>query len=192
MVDKLSWDLFVIVFFVTIIAYSFIIGRDNTLKVIIGTYIAALAGDAIGNIFGTYFTGSQVVAKVLNNALIANDAEAVILIKVFLFILFVIVFSIKGTFNVNTDCRRSGAVRLVILVILGFLSAAFIMSTLIVYASGVSFVDGAISGVANVELQVIFQNSKLVQILADYYNFWFALPAITLLFSGFLLKSGNE
>ena len=48
---ELSWDLFVLVFFVVIMAYSLIIGRDNTLKVILGTYVAALTADAAGNLF---------------------------------------------------------------------------------------------------------------------------------------------
>ena len=47
---NLSWDLFVIVFFAVIIAYSFIIGRNQTLKVIIASYIAILASDGIGNL----------------------------------------------------------------------------------------------------------------------------------------------
>ncbi len=49
---QLTWDLFILVFFVVIVAYSLIIGRGNTLKVILGTYVAALAADAFGNIFG--------------------------------------------------------------------------------------------------------------------------------------------
>lgn len=192
MTDRLSWDLFVIVFFVTIIAYSFIIGRDNTFKVIIGAYISALAADAIGNIFGTYFTGSQLVSKVLNTALIANDAEAVMIMKVFLFILFVILFSIKSSILVNTSSSRPGAINMGILLALGFMTAAFVMSTLIVYASGLSFVNTSAEGIINVDLEQIFTQSKLIQIFAKYYDFWFALPAIVMVSSGFLLQSDGE
>lgn len=191
MIERLSWDLFVIVFLVTIIAYSFIIGRNNTLKVIVGTYIAALAADALGNIFGLYFTGSKFVAKVLNSSVVANDLEAVILLKVFLFIVLVILFSVRGAFNVNTDAHKSGAIRLVILLVLGFLCATFIMSTLIVYASGVSFVNGSVSGI-NTDMGALFRDSKLIKILAQYYNFWFALPALTLVGSGFLFNNDND
>lgn len=191
MIERLSWDLFVIVFMVTIIAYSFIIGRNNTLKVIVGAYIAALAADAIGNIFGLYFTGSKVVAKVLNSNVIANDLEAVILLKVFLFIVLVILFSVKGAFHVNTDPHKSSTMRLVILLVLGFLCASFIMSTLIVYASGVSFVSGSVTGIGP-DMGSLFKDSRLIKILGQYYNFWFALPALTLIGSGFLFNSDND
>lgn len=191
MLERLSWDLFVIVFLVTIIAYSFIIGRNNTLKVIVGTYIAALAADAIGNIFGLYFTGSKFVAKVFNNSIVANDLEAVILLKVFLFIVLVILFSVKSAFSVNTDSNRSGVIRLAILFLLGFLCAAFIMSTLIVYASGVSFVSGSVTGI-NTEMTLLFKESRLIKILAQYYNFWFALPAFALIGASFLFNSRND
>jgi len=55
----LSWDLFVIVFFVVILAYSLIIGRDNTLKVVVGTYISMIAADAGGALFAKYLSGSE-------------------------------------------------------------------------------------------------------------------------------------
>ena len=48
---KLSWDLFIAVFFIIIVAYSFIIGLNGTIKVILGTYIAIVCADAIGLIF---------------------------------------------------------------------------------------------------------------------------------------------
>jgi hypothetical protein len=51
---RLSWDLFIIVFFGVIIAYSFIIGRNQTLKIIIATYMAILTADGLGNLFQTY------------------------------------------------------------------------------------------------------------------------------------------
>ncbi len=157
----------------------------------IGTYIAALAADALGNIFGLYFTGSRFVAKFFNNSIVANDLEAVVFLKVFLFITLVILFSVRGAFNVNTDAHRSGTMRMVILLGLGFLCAAFIMSTLIVYASGVSFVNGSVTGI-NADMTLLFKDSRLIQILAQYYNFWFALPALVLVGSGFLFSNANE
>ena len=70
---NLSWDLFVIVFFTVIIAYTFIIGRNQSIKVIISTYIAILAADGVSNLIDLYFLGANPTIKafdfVLSNAL---------------------------------------------------------------------------------------------------------------------------
>ena len=46
----LSWDLFVIVFFAVVITYSFIIGKHESVKIIIATYIAIVAAQGMGNL----------------------------------------------------------------------------------------------------------------------------------------------
>jgi lipoprotein signal peptidase len=63
---NLSWDLFVVVFFTVIIAYSFIIGRNQTLKIIIASYIAILTSDGIGNLIERFFIGENPIINVLN------------------------------------------------------------------------------------------------------------------------------
>ena len=60
---NLSWDLFILVFFAVVVAYSFIIGKNQTLKVILGTYLAVLCADGMGNLFGKYFSVSVAFLK---------------------------------------------------------------------------------------------------------------------------------
>jgi lipoprotein signal peptidase len=55
----LSWNLFIIAIFIVIIAYSYIIGINKTVKTIIASYLAILAADGIGNIFKDYFLTSD-------------------------------------------------------------------------------------------------------------------------------------
>src|SRR3989339_475016 len=104
---QLSWDLFVLVFFIVIVAYSFIIGRDNTLKVILGTYIAMIAADSLGNIFGASFSGSPIFMKMLESASVSNDQEAIVFVKVLLFVVMVILFAVRGAFSVRTVDDKS-------------------------------------------------------------------------------------
>ncbi len=136
----LSWDLFVIVFFIVIMAYSFIIGRDNTLKVILGTYVAMIAADSGGILFGKYFTGSLMFNKILALTSIGSEEEVVVLIKVAIFVIFVILFAIRGAFEVNTLADRSPFIRLVLSAIYAIMSAGLIISTVLVFISGVSIV----------------------------------------------------
>ena len=106
---NLSWDLFVIVLFIVIVSYSFIIGRNNTLKVILGTYVAALAADAVGNMFGKFFAGSNVFLSLLRMASINSEQEAIVAAKVVVFVGMVILFAVRGAYKISTKADRSSS-----------------------------------------------------------------------------------
>jgi len=55
----LSWDLLIIVVFAFVIGYSFIVGINRTLKIIIGVYLASLAADSIGNLANHYLLSAS-------------------------------------------------------------------------------------------------------------------------------------
>ena len=178
---RLSWDLFVIVFFVIIVAYSLIIGRDNTLKVILGTYVAALAADAAGNLFGKYFSGSQMFIKLLKFASLGTEGAAVIFIKVLVFIGLVILFSVKGAFYVQTVDDRSGPVRFIISMLYSFMSAGLIISVIFVFVSGISFIGGGSSETTGTALWEIYSQSQFVRSIVANSYFWFSAPAVAFL-----------
>ena len=170
---KLSLDLFVIVIFAVIIAYSFIIGKENTLKVIIGSYIAILAADGIGNLFKQYVLSSKQMVLFLKFFGFANEDKTMILIKVFVFILAIVILSMKGGFEVRTGTGHSGVLGIIVNLIFGFLSAGLVVSTLLIYVSGASFVSGNVS-ILNNTLAAAYSESKMVKLMIDNYNFWFA------------------
>lgn len=175
----LSWDLFVVVFFVVIVAYSFIIGRDNTLKVILGTYVAMIASDATGNMVQEYFTGSPIFLKFLEYAMVGNEVEAVIFLKVLVFVILVILFAVRGAFYVETVDDRSALVRLGLSVTYAVLSAGLIISTILVYISGISFIGGD-SG-ANLALWNLYNQSNMIRSIVLYSHLWFSIPALAFL-----------
>lgn len=178
---QLSWDLFVVVFFIVIVAYSFIIGRDNTLKVILGTYVAALAADALGNIFGKYFSGSEAFVKLLKWAALDGENEAVVFVKVVVFVALVIMFAVKGAFSVETVDDRSGPVRFVLSVVYAIMSAGLIISVILVFVSGISFIGGGNDLTTGTALWDIYNASEMVRgIVANSY-FWFSVPALAFL-----------
>ena len=175
----LSWDLFVVVFFVVILAYSFIIGRDNTLKVILGTYISMIASDALGNLVQEYFTGSPIFIKFLEYAMVGNAREAVIFLKVLLFVILVILFAVKGAFYVETVDDRSAIERLGLSVFYAILSAGLIISTILVYISGTSFIGGDAG--ANLALWNLYNQSNMIRLIVQYSHLWFSIPALAFL-----------
>ncbi|MEK7672734.1 MAG: hypothetical protein AAB373_02520 [Patescibacteria group bacterium] len=178
---SLSWDLFVVVFFVVIIAYSLIIGRNNTLKVILGTYVAALAADAIGNLFGKYFTGSELLLKLLKFAALGTEDAAIVFVKVIAFVALVILFSVKGSFFVDTANDRSGPIRLIISFLYAALSAGLIISIILVFVSGISFIGGDGTSANSAALWEIYNQSKFVRSFVANSYFWFSAPAIAFL-----------
>lgn len=184
---KLSWDLFVVVIFAVIIAYSFIIGKSNTLKVIIGSYIAILTADGLGNLFKQYLLSSKQVVLFLKFFGLGSEEKTMILVKVFVFILAIVIISMKGGFEVSGGANRGGVIGLIMNLIFGFLSAGLVVSTLLIYVSGASFVGGNVS-ILNNTLASAYAESQMVKLMIDNYNFWFALPAVSFLIASLFNK----
>ncbi len=176
----LSWDLFILVFFVVIVSYSFIIGRDNTLKVILGTYVAALAADASGSLFEKYFSGSELFVRILKFAALGTEDEAVIFVKVLVFVAFVILLAVRGAFYVSTADDRSGAIKLVLSGIYAVMSAGLIISVILVFVSGVSFVGGNTEA-AGTSLWSMYSQSNFVRSIVSNSYLWFSVPALSFL-----------
>lgn len=185
MAITLSWDLFIIVFFTVIIAYSFIIGKHQTLKVIIASYIAVLTADGLGNLIQQYVFGNSPALKILPAA---YEDRALILLKIFVFIVVIVVISVRGGFHIDLRPETTKIGQLLTTFCFGFLNAGLIVSTILVYVSGFSFVQGA-SDIAFSPIFSLYRDSQMVQIMINHYNFWFSLPAIAFVFQSFVGQS---
>ena len=113
---KLSWDLFVIVFFAIVTAYSFIIGRKDTLKIIIGTYIATLSADGFGNIFQRFIGDTAFFEKLVKFVGYGSGAaDLSSIIKIILFIAMIVVLTIYGDYEVHEPAEQPGFIGLLTL-----------------------------------------------------------------------------
>jgi len=179
-----TWDLFILVFFAIIVAYSFIVGRNATLKIVIATYIAILATDGIGNFFNKVLLGDGAII----NLFTAADASSLVVLKILIFVLSIVLLAIRGSFFVDVPVDRSVLMGLATTGTFGFLSAGLIVSTILVYISGGSFVfDPSIAQGAGID---ITSSSSLAQTMTSNYNFWFSMPAVAFVISSFV--SGSE
>lgn len=183
---NLSWDLFIFVFFGVIVAYSFIIGRNQTLKVITGTYVAILCSDALGNLFAKYFVSSDQFLKVLSLFSIGDAAQAVAFFKVLMLITLVVLIAVRGTFDYATEDNNPMPMRMTLSFVLGLMSAGLMMSAMLIFISGGSLIIDA--ALANNPLTEIYGTSKFVRIMVDYANFWFFIPGIALVFVSLFTK----
>lgn len=176
---SLTWDLFIIVFFGIIVAYSFIIGRNNNLKVILATYVGAFFADAVGNIFGATLVQSDNFMKLLRLFYISTPEQAIVLTKIIIFMTIIVLLSVKGSFSVDVTSNRSAGLRLSLNLIFGFLNACLIISIALIFISGASFIGGG--NAASPAFQDIYNQSNLAKTLVNNYSVWFMLPAFAFL-----------
>lgn len=177
---RLSWDLFIIVFFGIIVAYSFIIGRNNNLKVILATYVGALFADAVGNLFANTVATSDNFMKLMKLFYITTPEQAIVLVKVIMFITIIVLLSVRGSYQVDVANNGSAPLKLTVNLIFGFLNACLIVSIALIYVSGASFIIGSGSSISP-GFQDIYNQSNLAKILIDHYSVWFVLPALSFL-----------
>lgn len=173
---RLSWDLFVLVFFSIVIAYSFIVGRNQTMKIIIASYMAILTADGLGNLFEKYILPT---APTLQGA---NGVQALVLLKIFVYVLVIVLVAIRGGFHVDILPENSAVTRILANLAFGFLNAGLMVSTLLVYLTGGSFVMGTIQDSLHTNL---YNESAFIQAIVDHYDIWFSLPAVSLVLASF-------
>ena len=183
----LSWDLFIIVFFGVVTAYSFIVGRNQTLKIILSTYVAILVADGLSNIFVKYMN-----PRILNVFFPGYDLPSLIIItKILLLIICIVILVIKGGFNISINDNSRGIRFIVTTFIFGMLSAGLIVSTLLYFISGGNFTH-PLAATSSSALLGVQQGSLFVKNMVIYYDLWFSLPAIAFLVSSFIEGGGSE
>lgn len=182
----LSWDLFITIFFAIIVAYSFIVGKNQTIKVVLCAYLAILFSDGIGNLVESHLSGKSPLLDML----IRYAGEDIFVIgKVLLFVFTIVFLTVRGGFSIDMP-EEKGFVKLVITFLFGVLSAGLIVSTILMFVSGYSLIVGGpvidASTIAEIRNQ-----SQLVELMVDHYNWWFSLPALTFfIFS--LIRGGAD
>jgi hypothetical protein len=174
----LTWDLFVIVFFAMVITYSFIIGKQESVKVVIASYIAAVSVQGIGNILGQ-FSGQS-----LNVMGISVDITLLSGTKLLLFVAAVIFLAVRGGIDIAYSKPSGSLTSMVITGAFGFATAGLLLSTLLTYVAGTPILDTELVKAAAVS--PILEESRLMHAMVLYQNLWFSLPAILLVAVGFV------
>ncbi len=185
---NLTWDLFIIVFFLVIIAYSFVIGKNQTIKVILSSYVAILAADGVGNLVQKYIFGADPVIKVL---VVHADNSAFIIMKIMIFVLLTVLLTIRGAFHIELYQDKTRFFSTFLTGAYGIMSAGLIISTILVYISGISIFSLNVVASPDNPINNISDESSLVRTMISNYNIWFSLPAIIFMLSS-LFGSSEE
>ncbi len=177
----LSWDLFIVVFFAIVMSYSFIIGKDQSMKVIIASYIAVIATQGIGNVLVRLVGNGQ---EVFRSVGIPLDITMVSLAKIFVFALCIIIFVTKSGIIVSHEKDTGTILSIVYTALFGFSTAGLIVSTVLTYAAGNGILDSGIVTAGAIAPLVL--SSTLMQLMILNQDIWFTLPAFLIIAVGLI------
>jgi len=181
----LTWNLVILSVFIMLFAYSFLLGQNSTIKLILSTYIAVLTADGVAKILKQFvFDPSPGVQQLFG----AHELEMFTGIRLVLFLTAIVIFAVKGAFHVAVERHDHWALRTMVHVLFSIFSASLFLATILIYLSGNSFVEGMV----HAKEISIYDESFLAQILIDYYQIWFSLPAIAFLITSFLFGKINK
>ncbi len=174
----LSWDLVIIVFFAIVMSYSFIIGKDQSVKVMIAAYISIIATQGIGNAIFRYQGEAEKVLKIMD---VTFNVSALAAAKIFLFAFFIILFAIRSGIHVVYAKDRGTLIGGIYTALFGFSTAGLIISTILTFVSGRGILEAGTLLVAEGA-----HTSKLMTLMTVHQDLWFALPALLIISAGFI------
>lgn len=177
----LSWDLFIVVFFAIVMSYSFIIGKHQSVRVIIASYIGIIATQGIGNVFTRILGDSQ---EMLMSVGIPMDMSLIALGKIFVFAICVIIFVTRSGIDVTYENDAGRILSIVYTGLFGFATAGLIVSTILTYAVGSGILDATI--IAQSAIAEITKGSFLMQLMILNQDIWYTLPAFLIVATGFV------
>lgn len=181
----LTWNVVLIAAFVLMFAYHFILGQDATVKMIISIYVAILTADGVGNILQTYVLD---VAPGFQELVGSSKPVFYTALRLFLFLVCIVVFVVKGGLKIELEKHEHWAFRGALHAVFAVLSATLFIATILIYMSGNSFIEGMLVAP---RIQ-IYQESTFAQILIDYYQVWFSLPAIAFFITSFFFEKDSR
>jgi len=180
----LSWDLFISFFFAVVTAYSFIIGKHQTLTILIAVYIAILATQGLGNIFVKFSGESEPVFRIFKVLGVDLNISTISIAKLVLFMATIIAVALKGGFSVEYGRSHSSLIALIATGLFGFATSGLIVIALLTFVAGSPLLDPTLG--AKEILVPLMGQSYLVQVMVLNQDLWFSLPALLLIGFGLL------
>jgi hypothetical protein len=177
----ISWDLFIVVFFAIVMSYSFIIGKHQSIKIIIASYIGIITTQGIGNVW-TRVLGNA--SSSLASVGIPFDISMIAIAKIFLFALCIILFVIRSGISIEYEKENGTVMTIVLTGLFGFSTAGLVLSTLLTYVAGSGILDATL--IAHSVIAPIVKNSPLMQVMIFNQDLWFTLPAFLIIATGFV------
>lgn len=166
MITVPSWDLIITIFFITGIAYGFLLQRERVLATLIAVYIAWAVAAFWGKAVYELFSGQTIIFKQLwfrTNTTLFNVQTAV-------FVIFTVLLSLKGEFADITK-RAVGSSNPIIVFLYSFLNTGLILATVINFMGPTVQAD-------------LIRQSHLAELIITYKTWWVVAPAVLMIIAG--------
>lgn len=196
---ELTWDLFILAFFLIIGTYSFMIGRHRTMKVIVGGYMALILSDALGNLLQEYVFGENslvvqtlsVYSSLLGIDLGSDGTTTLILLKIAFFVIFMVFLTVQAPFEADIPETPNRFGDFLIHLFYSLLSGIFIVTTILRLLSGAPIIDIS-GGVIESNLLEIGEGSFIVGLIVKNYELWFLIPGVFVILATFIPAKKKE
>ncbi|OGJ54963.1 hypothetical protein A3D11_02665 [Candidatus Peribacteria bacterium RIFCSPHIGHO2_02_FULL_49_16] len=175
----LTWDLLIIIFFAVVMTYSFIIGRNESIKVIAASYIATITAHGIGGYIEQMSQQSHIVLTTLGFDI---DTTVILGTKLLIFVATIVIVAVQG--GLEADYEDGNTSDTFIAGILGFATAALLLINLFTILGQLPLLDPRIATIP--PLLPVAKQSLLAATMISYQHFWFTLPALLLIVTSFI------
>src|SRR5262249_37710963 len=102
---------------------------------------------------------------------------AFVVMKISIFVLLTVLLTVRGAFQIDLMQDKSRFFSVFLTGAYGVLSAGLIISTILVYVSGISLFHAFAVGPDN-PIVTIAADSSLVRMMVENYSIWFSFPAV--------------
>lgn len=168
-----SWDLFLIIFFVVSMGYSFVLQRDKVVVTLLAIYAGIVMANVLGGPLQDFFVGDKTVG---DQIFIRANANA-FSVQAAIFILTTILVSLRS--GVGGSGRGRGALSTFELAVFSFLNTALIITAVF------SFMDPAAR-------EHFASGSRIARVFISRELWWTIAPIIALLVTGGLGSGGRS
>ncbi len=166
-----SADLSLIVFFAVVISFVFIVGRQQSVRLIIATYIAVIACEGFGIVSARLLGNPQLALGAIGIPFASSTAA---LLKIFFVAVTIIIFMVRSGVDVAYTKEVNRYFDLGATVLFGFSTAGLIASTMLLYAAKGGFLT----------FSLLQSQATLLGLLVLNQPLWFALPAFLIVLIG--------
>jgi len=167
-----SWDLFLGIFFVVSIGYSFVLQRDKVIVTLLAIYAGIVMANVLGGPLQGFFTGDKTVANQIFIKANANPFS----IQAGIFILTTVLLSVRSGLGGRS---QSNALSTFELGLFSFLNSALILAAVF------SFLPPETK-------QHFLDTSRIARVIINKEVWWYVAPLIALVATGGLGKGRSR
>lgn len=162
-----SWDLFMAVFFIVSIGYSFVLQRDKVVVTMLGIYVGIVIAQVLGTPLQQFFTGDKTVA----DSLFIRANASPFSIQTAIFLIVTVAVTVRSGLGNRGSSGRGGILSPFELALFSFLNSALILAAIFSFMTPEA--RGEFAGISRIASQII--NKEL---------WWFIAPLLALMITG--------